>query len=147
MATLTGKQIRNTYDAILKLEDNDGLDASKKNVTDGLGNATPLSISTTEVSANVNIEATGFKTPSGTSSDFLMADGSTSTGGTGDLTYTHNQSSASATWNVAHNLNKYPSITIVDSANNVVIGEIAYVDTNNCTISFTASFSGKAYAN
>ena len=46
MATLTGTQIRNTYDALLKLEDNDGVPGTKKQLLDGLGTANPLSIST-----------------------------------------------------------------------------------------------------
>lgn len=79
MSTLTGNQIRNTYDSLLKLEDNDGLNANKKKVTDGLGNETPLSISETEVVSTVNVEASGFKTPTGTSSQVLLADGSTTT--------------------------------------------------------------------
>ena len=33
MATFTGKEIRNTYDAILKLEDNDALTSSLKKIT------------------------------------------------------------------------------------------------------------------
>lgn len=79
MATLTGTQIKNTYDSLLKLEDNDGVTSVSKLVTDGLGNATPLSISNSIVKSTTNIEAVGFKTPSGTSSDFLLADGGTTT--------------------------------------------------------------------
>jgi len=76
MATLTGTTVKSTYDSLLKLKDNDNLTGSKKVVTDGLGNETPLSISTTEIDSSVNIEATGFQTPTGTSSQFLKADGS-----------------------------------------------------------------------
>jgi hypothetical protein len=64
-----------------------------------------------------------------------------------DKTYVHVQGTPSSTWNVAHNLSKYPSVTIVDSGNNVVIGEIAYTDDNNLVVTFGASFSGKAYVN
>ena len=77
MATLTGTQIKNTYDSLLKIEDNDGITSTKKLITDGLGNASPLSMSTTEIVSSVNIEASGFKTPTGTSSDFLLANGAT----------------------------------------------------------------------
>ena len=147
MATLTGKQIRNTYDSVLKLEDNDALTGAKKKITDGLGNELPLEVSTSEVKSTVNVEATGFKTATGTSTQFLMADGSVSTGASADLNYTHNQSSASSSWNIVHNLGKYASATVVDSANNVVVGEIVYNSINDLTINFTASFSGKAYIN
>ena len=146
MATLTGTQIRNTYDALLKLEDNDGVTGSKKQIQDGLGTATPLSISTTEVTSTVDLEATGFKTPTGTSSEFLMADGSVSTV-VGDKHYSHNQTSASATWTVTHNLGKFPSVTVIDSANSVVVGEVNMTNINEVEITFSAAFSGKAYLN
>ena len=40
-----------------------------------------------------------------------------------------------------------PSVSIVDSANTEVIGEVEHIDTNNLTIKFSAAFSGKAYLN
>lgn len=147
MATLTGTQIRNTYDALLKLEDNDGVTGTKKQIQDGLGTATPLSISTSEVTSTVDLEATGFKTPTGTSSEFLMADGSVSTVASGDKHYTHNQTSASAAWTVTHNLGKFPSVTVIDSAKSVVVGEVNMTNINEVEITFTAAFSGKAYLN
>lgn len=148
MATLTGNQIKTTYDSLLKLEDNDGLTGTKKKVTDGLGNETPLSVSDTEVSSTVDIEASGFKTPTGLSTEFLMADGTVqSASGVSDKHYEHNQTSASALWNVTHNLGKYPSVTVVDSGNSVVVGQIDHLSTNTLRISFRASFSGKAYLN
>jgi len=57
------------------------------------------------------------------------------------------QGSASNSWTVNHNLEKFPAVTVVDSANNVVIGHITYTNTNSLTVSFSSSFSGKAYIN
>lgn len=65
--------------------------------------------------------------------------------GTSIPLYIHTQAVPSATWNVTHNLNTYPAITVVDSANSVVIGDAEYLDTNNVVLSFSAPFSGKAY--
>lgn len=65
----------------------------------------------------------------------------------GDLSYTHNQPSPSATWNIQHNLNKFPSVTSVNINNIEVKGEIEYTDLNNLTVKFSAGFSGKAYLN
>ena len=48
---------------------------------------------------------------------------------------------------INHNLNKHPSVTVVDSGQNVVYGEVQYTDTNNLTVSFNATFSGNAYLN
>ena len=148
MASLTGTQVKHTYDSLLKLEDNDGLNSGLKKVTDGLGTQSPLSLSETEVVSSVNVEASGFQTPAGTSSQVLLADGTVGTiSAFSDNHYVHNQPSASATWNVAHNLGKFPSITVVDSGNSVVVGDVTYTDSNNLTITFNASFSGKAYLN
>lgn len=61
--------------------------------------------------------------------------------------YTHDQPVASATWTVAHNMGKNPSVSIVDSSGDEVIGKVAYVSPNQVVISFTAAFSGKAYLN
>lgn len=57
----------------------------------------------------------------------------------------HNQIIGAAIWNINHNLNKFPTVTVTDSGNNVIVGDIQYVDSNNVIVSFTGSFSGKAY--
>lgn len=61
--------------------------------------------------------------------------------------YRYNQLSSSAEWTITHNLGKYPSVTIVDSADRVVVGEVEYISTNQLKVSFNAAFSGKAYLN
>ena len=62
-------------------------------------------------------------------------------------TYTFTQPVPSASWSVTHNMNKFPSVTIVDSAGNIVEGETVYNTLNTCTLNFQGSFSGKAYFN
>jgi hypothetical protein len=61
--------------------------------------------------------------------------------------HVHMQTIASATWNITHNLGKYPSVSIVDSANEEVIGEVEHVNNNTLNIKFSAAFSGKAFIN
>ena len=51
--TLTGKRVQNTYDSLLKLSDNDNLTGTAKIVGDGLGNNSPIYLSTTKVGINV----------------------------------------------------------------------------------------------
>jgi len=70
-----------------------------------------------------------------------------STAADGDKTYTHTQSTASATWSVAHSLEKKPSVSIVDSSDNLIRGQVDYTDLNNLTITLSAPTSGKAYLN
>ena len=48
---------------------------------------------------------------------------------------------------IVHGLGKFPSVTVVDSANSVVVGNVAYDSPNQVTVTFEASFSGKAYLN
>ena len=54
---------------------------------------------------------------------------------------------------INHNLNKFPSVTTVDSAGSHVVGDIQHVDSsgnpskNHFTITFKASFQGKVYVN
>jgi len=62
-------------------------------------------------------------------------------------TFIFTQGSPSNTWNITHTLNKFPSVSVVDSANNEVEGDVHFVDQNNITITFSSSFSGKAYLN
>lgn len=68
-------------------------------------------------------------------------------GGGSDSNYVHNQMVAASTWSVTHNLNKRPSVTIVDSSGRLCLGEVTYIDDNNVEIVFTAAFSGSAYFN
>ena len=64
-----------------------------------------------------------------------------------DKTFVFTQGTAASTWTVNHNLEKFPSVMVVDSANNVVIGDITYTNNNSLTVSFSSTFSGKAYIN
>ena len=65
-----------------------------------------------------------------------------------DKTYTHNQVSPSSTWTVTHNLGKFPSVTVVNSAGDRVFGSENHVSLNQVVLTFeTGGFSGKAYCN
>nr|DAO21873.1 MAG TPA: hypothetical protein [Caudoviricetes sp.] len=67
--------------------------------------------------------------------------------GESDKSFVFTQSVAAAKWEIQHNLDKYPSVSIVDSAGTEVVGDVQYIDKNNIVILFTAPFSGKAYMN
>lgn len=64
-----------------------------------------------------------------------------------DKNYVHTQGTPSATWTINHNLGKYASVTIVDSTNTVVHGDITYNSINQVEVAFRAAFSGEAYLN
>lgn len=65
----------------------------------------------------------------------------------GDKHYQHNQTTPSATWTVTHNLGKLPSITVMDSAGNVVEGDYENVSVNQTILTFSGAFSGIAVFN
>jgi len=70
-----------------------------------------------------------------------------SQGGGANFVHTGNFIAGSSGNTINHNLNKYCSVTVVDSNNDVVIGEIHYNSVNQVTLTFTAAFSGKAFFN
>lgn len=61
--------------------------------------------------------------------------------------YVHYHNVSSDIWTINHNLGKYPSVTVIDSAGTMVVGEVTYIDENNLKISFSSQFSGTAYLN
>lgn len=64
-----------------------------------------------------------------------------------DKNYTHQQIEAKNIWNIKHDLKKIPSVTIVDSGGNEVIGDVKHLSENELTISFSYEFSGSAILN
>ena len=67
--------------------------------------------------------------------------------GSGDVNYVHPQIIASNEWVINHGLGKKPAVTIVDSGDNVVIGDVQYVSDNILVVRFSAPFGGSAYLN
>jgi hypothetical protein len=67
--------------------------------------------------------------------------------GGNDKNFVYTQAVAASIWNVQHDLDKFPSVSIVNDDNTQVFGSVEYVDNNNLIITFTAPFSGKAYMN
>ena len=65
----------------------------------------------------------------------------------GDKNFVFNQAVASATWTVQHNLNKFPSCTMVLGTGQQGYGDVTFIDENNLTITFAGAESGKAYIN
>lgn len=91
------------------------------------------------VHVNFNVQTEGASIPFHVSSEIrpvIQAD-----------TYIHVQNQASDCWFIEHKLKKYPSVTIVDTAGTVVVGDVLYVDNNNIICTFTHPFSGTAYLN
>ena len=65
-----------------------------------------------------------------------------------DETFVHTQSGASTSWVVTHNLNRYPSVTLLLSASeDIVIGDVTYDSSNQLTVTLSGANTGKAYLN
>lgn len=101
---------------------------------------TPTSPQTGNVEITASLSATG--TPDNTK--FLRGD---NVWARANETYTFTQASASVVWTVQHDLDKFPSVTMVLSTGQKGYGDIVYIDENNLTITFASAESGKAYMN
>lgn len=62
-------------------------------------------------------------------------------------TFVFEQGIPADTWEITHNLNKYPSVTLTDSAGRVFQSEIDYIDTNSLVVYINGAVNGKAYIN
>lgn len=73
-------------------------------------------------------------------------DGQDGADGTGDLTFTQPFGVTSSV-TVNHNLGKFPSVTVIDSAGDEVEGAVDHLNANSLTVTFAAPFSGVVYLN
>jgi len=64
-----------------------------------------------------------------------------------DLTYVHTQGVSATTWNVTHNLGKYPAVTVIDSGGTEFEAEITHTSTNALTVSLALAVTGTATCN
>lgn len=64
-----------------------------------------------------------------------------------DKTFEFTQGVPATTWNIQHDLNKFPSVSVINNNNVVINGEVTYIDNNNVQLNFSAGFTGKAYLN
>lgn len=66
---------------------------------------------------------------------------------TGNLTKRHNhtQTSPSTTWTITHALGGKPQVTVVDTGDNVVHGDVQYLSNTQIVCSFSSAFAGYAY--
>ena len=68
-------------------------------------------------------------------------------GNQGDKSYIFTQANPNTVWTINHNLDKFPSVSVVDTSNTMVEGLTEYTGKNTLTVTFTAGFAGKAYLN
>ena len=100
-------------------------------------NGTVYTLNLTNIGGNGNLDLNKYY-------DFATFTIST---GIGDKTFVFTQGVPALVWTIQHDLNKFPSVSVVDTANTGVLSQIDYIDSNNITITNTAQFAGKAYLN
>jgi len=66
-------------------------------------------------------------------------------GAFGGTYYIHTQVEAATQWTINHNLNKYPSVVIVDEEGVSLFCDIRYIDANTVIIGARQPISGNAY--
>ena len=64
-----------------------------------------------------------------------------------DKTFVFEQAIASNTWVIKHNLHKYPSVSLVDSAGTQFEAAVEYIDKNNVVVRMNGATTGKAFFN
>jgi len=64
-----------------------------------------------------------------------------------DKTFVFTQPVPSASWSIQHDLDKFPSVSVVNNNNILMYGNAEYINNNNIIITFSGGFSGKAYLN
>ncbi|MCU9947488.1 hypothetical protein [Pseudomonas sp. PDM13] len=97
--------------------------------------ATPVVIVTQPRRAPAVVVATGPQGPSGRD------------GAPGGETFQWEQSIALAVWTVPHNLERYPSVTVVDAGGRRVEPDVEYIDQNIVQITHGRPETGRAYFN
>ena len=58
--------------------------------------------------------------------------------------FVHIQSVPASVWVVEHNMEGYPSVTVIDSGNSQVEGDVIFDSVNQVTLQFSSAFAGTA---
>jgi hypothetical protein len=64
-----------------------------------------------------------------------------------EISWEFTQLSAALHWIIDHDLNSFPSVTVVDSGGTEVLPDVVYVNNNQIELYFANPTSGKAYLN
>lgn len=59
--------------------------------------------------------------------------------------YHHTQGVPSALWTIIHGLGYQPNVTVADSTERQVEGDVSYPNVNTVVIAFSAAFAGEAF--
>ena len=77
----------------------------------------------------------------------LTKSGNNITINSNDYTYEFTQTNPASTWQITHNLNKYPSVTILDSNKERIYAPVNFTNKNSLSIDFSEPVAGTAIMN
>lgn len=109
-------------------------------------NITQIPSATTERKGIIRI-ATLEETMQGIDNTLAVTPYSLKNANVSDKTFVFEQGIATDVWQIKHDLNKFPSVTLVDSAGTQFQGRVEYIDENNCIVYMNGATKGKAYLN
>lgn len=118
MSTLTGNKPKDTYKGLIKTIDSQEV-TGEVQLSDGNGNALPLRVSSTNVRVN----------------------------GESLTSFRFNQTTSLSEWHIQHDMGKFPSVSVIDSAGRVVLGEVEYLNEQSLFVRFKFPFKGTAFLN
>lgn len=61
--------------------------------------------------------------------------------------YVFVQPTPAIVWTINHNLDGFPSVTLVDNSGNVILAQVQYVNDDTIIVTFSQPVAGKAYLN
>ncbi len=69
------------------------------------------------------------------------------TGPSGGESYVHHQNAAAALWVIAHNLERFPAVSVTDQSGEALLADHRYLDNNLVEVTFAHPTAGVAYLN
>jgi hypothetical protein len=66
-------------------------------------------------------------------------------GSAGVTGYEYTATEPATVWDIVHNLNRYCSVTAIDTTLRPIVGDVQYLSLNELTITFSAAVGGSAY--
>jgi hypothetical protein len=92
-----------------------------------------------------NITASTFQVATAITPTQLKIGISTAASATTATTFLYTAPSALMVWEIQHNMGRFPVVSVVDSDNNVIFADVAYVDINTVHVNFAYPTGGSAY--
>jgi hypothetical protein len=135
--------VQNNVAVVEVVENNPIVSVAESNPTISVSSIDNSVVVQDQPAASIVLSASGPQGPQGPAG----APGANGLDGDAHQTYIYNQNTPSATWTITHNLNAYPSVTVIDSAGTYVIGNIEYISNNVLQLTFSAAFAGQALLN